>query len=318
MPKRSRQPPLLGRAAKTALDATVHPDIDAALKQLKLCARNLQPVLATFSDELHILHRLYYKGKNEHRSALFWRRVAEMRRYGDRVEERALSSLVDSLRYSFFAEDLQQTSKLLKGSWTHYPDPSSVSFVLERLAASLTLVKKMHERLAHAYQSFSLAMQTGAFLQLLLTLAGIASRLTYLASELGPILEQTQDAVFRILTALDPGQITRRLFRTRQLTPLHTAIDTSGQISTTDLYEDDTGVSIPRQDTQLDPYSSNTAHEDVLPAPNRPPPDIPSSATEAKVVKRTMTKKLKRSSDLEHSTVKKKRKERDEIDDIFG
>ncbi|KAJ7774779.1 hypothetical protein B0H16DRAFT_73071 [Mycena metata] len=323
MHKRSRQPPKLARTAKASLDATVHPDIDTALKQLKLCARNLQPVLATFCDELQILHRLYYKGKNEHRSALFWRRVAEMRRYGDRVEELALSSLVDSLRYSFFAEDLQQTSKLLKASWTHYPDPLSVSFVLERLAASIALVQKMHERLAYAYQSFSLSMQTGAFLQLLLTLAGIASRLSYLASELTPILQQTQEAVYRILTALNPGQTSRRQFHTPRLTPLDPAIDTLGQGSTQDLDEDDTGVSIPRQDAQFyDP--SNTTHKDVLPAPNRTPSDIPSLATKAQVVNRTMSKKLKHSSDpallstANEKRKNKKRKERDEIDRIFG
>ncbi|KAJ7172521.1 hypothetical protein C8R46DRAFT_894304 [Mycena filopes] len=202
MPKRFRQPPPLSRSAKTSLDPILLPHIDAALKQLKSCARNLQPVLATFSDELQILQRLYYKGKNEHRSALFWRRVAEMRRYGDRVGELALSSLVDSLRYSFFGEDSQQTSKLLKGSWTHYPDPAFVSFVLERIKASITLVRKMDERLAHAYQTLSLAMQTGAFIQLLLTLTAIASRLSRLASELEPILGQAQDAVHRILATL--------------------------------------------------------------------------------------------------------------------
>jgi trans-aconitate methyltransferase len=108
MSRRSRLPPSLSRAAKSSLDATLHPHIDSALKQLKSCARSLQLVLSTFSDELQILHRLYYKGKNQHRPALFWRRVTEMRRYADRVEELSLLSLVDSLRYSFFGEEAQQ------------------------------------------------------------------------------------------------------------------------------------------------------------------------------------------------------------------
>ncbi|KAJ7905446.1 hypothetical protein B0H14DRAFT_2326758 [Mycena olivaceomarginata] len=199
MARRSRKPPSLTRSAKTSLDATLHPQIDASLKQLKACARSLQPVLSTFADELQILHRIYYKGKNQHRPALFWRRVTEMRRYGDRVEELSLLSLVDSLRYSFFAEESQQNSKLLKGSWTHYPDPSSVSYVHGQVAASITLVQKMHERLTHAYRSFSLAMQTGAFIQLILTLAGIASRMSSLVSELTSVLEQVQGAVRYIL-----------------------------------------------------------------------------------------------------------------------
>ncbi|KAJ6547518.1 hypothetical protein B0H19DRAFT_953189 [Mycena capillaripes] len=204
MARRFRQPPSTSpRAAKNSLDSALHPHIDAALKQLKSCARSLQPILSTFSDELQILHRLYYKGKNQHRSALFWRRAAEMRRYGDRVEELSLSSLVDSLRYSFFGEDVQQTTKLLKASWTHYPDTPYVSFVLERVAASISLVQKMQERLAHAYQSFSLAMQTGAFIQLILTLAGIASRMSTLVSEISQVLELIQDAVRGILVTLN-------------------------------------------------------------------------------------------------------------------
>ncbi|KAJ7273667.1 hypothetical protein B0H12DRAFT_1007421 [Mycena haematopus] len=202
MPRRSRQPPCLSRSAKKVLDATLHPQVDASLKQLKSCARSLQPVLSTFTDELQILHRIYYKGKNQHRSALFWRCVAEMRRYGDRVEELSLLSLVDSLRYSFFAEESQSNSKLLKGSWTHYPDPSSVSYTHERIGASIALVRKMHERLTQAYQSFSLAMQTGAFIQLILALAGIASRMSSLVSELIPLLEQVHKAVGCILFTL--------------------------------------------------------------------------------------------------------------------
>ncbi|KAJ7179692.1 hypothetical protein C8R46DRAFT_887301 [Mycena filopes] len=199
----SLQPPKQSQADKASLDPTLHPHIDAALKQLKLCTLNLRPVLATLSDELRILHRLHYKAKNEHRSALFWRRVVEMRRYSDCVQKLALPSLLNSLRYSFFAQDLEQTPKLLKGSWTQYPDLSPVSFVNQRLTASVAVVQKMHERIMQAYQSLSLAMQTGAFIQLLLTLAGIASRLSWLASELASILQQTQEAVHRIFTTLD-------------------------------------------------------------------------------------------------------------------
>ncbi|KAJ6496635.1 hypothetical protein C8R47DRAFT_349028 [Mycena vitilis] len=309
MAKRFRTQPLTTRAAKNYLDSALHPHVDAALKQLKSCARSLQPVLSTFSDELQILHRLYYKGKNQHRTALFWRRVTEMRRYGDRVEELSLLSLVDSLRFSFFGEELQQTSKLLKGSWTHYPDVSSVSFVLERIEGSITLVRKMHERLAHAYQSFSLAMQSGAFIQLILTLAGIASRMSSLASELSQALELTRDAVYRILVTLDPkfDSEPRRRRMLRHGQSLHPVPASVG--GSTDVYED-TGVSIGRQDPRskisLPPCSIATP-------PVRAPPD--SIGVERSLV----VKKLKRSTGDSESKPKKKQKaKRDEIDDIFG
>ncbi|KAJ7156018.1 hypothetical protein C8R43DRAFT_998843 [Mycena crocata] len=206
MSQRSRKPPTLTHTLKGSLDQSLHVHIDAALKNLKPCARRLQPVLDMFSDELQILHQLYYKGKNQHRGALFLRRVEEMRRYGDRVEELSLLSLVDSLRYSFFAEELQPTPKLLKGSWTHYPDTASVSFVLERIGGALILVQKMHERLGHAYHLVTLAMQTGAFIQLILTLAGITSRMDNLVLELAAVLELTWAAIHRILLALKARQ----------------------------------------------------------------------------------------------------------------
>ncbi|KAJ7109332.1 hypothetical protein C8R44DRAFT_802223 [Mycena epipterygia] len=307
--QRSRRPPTLSRTAKTSLDAALHPNIDAALKDLKLCARRLQPVLDTFSDELQILHRLYYKGKNQHRPALFWRRVAEMRKYGDRVEELSLPSLVDSLRYSFFGEELQQNSKLLKGSWTHHPDVASVSFVLERVGASLTLVRKMHERLAHIYHSFTLAMQTGAFIQLILTLAAIASRMSGLISELAEVLELIWAAVHRILASLDPGRVPHR----RRTSSLVDQAEAPAGISTD--VDEDTGVSVRRPDLRSevrppepepDPYT-NTTHENAISAP------IP-------VISEEVVKNVKRSvaiDEPERRRVKKKRK-KDEIDDIFG
>jgi len=319
MARRSRQPPTSSRSAKNSLDATLHPQIDAALKQLKSCARSLQPILSTFSDELQILHRIYYKGKNQHRLALFWRRVAEMRRYGDRVEELSLSSLVDSLRYSFFAEESQQNSKLLKGSWTHYPGLSSVSYVHERIVASVTLVQKMQERLTDAYRSFSLAMQTGAFIQLILTLVGIASRMSSLVSELTPVLEQIRGAVHRILVTLDPETQTHDDLRSRRTLPdQSSAIHASVKVST-DVYED-TGVSIARQDPQPEvrpPYPINTTTT-ARHAIHTPSYDIPALPAVNSV--EVVTKKAKRSfpeSDAKLLKPKKKQK-RDEIDDIFG
>lgn len=81
--------------------------IDAVLKDLKLCSRRLQAILPSYSDELRILERLYYKGKNQHRSALFWKRVVEIRRYGNRLNEKDLSRIMDTFHYSFFSRDSQ-------------------------------------------------------------------------------------------------------------------------------------------------------------------------------------------------------------------
>ncbi|KAJ6502592.1 hypothetical protein C8R45DRAFT_896163 [Mycena sanguinolenta] len=318
MPRRCRQPPHLTRSPKNSLDANLHAEIDASLKQLKSCARSLQPVLSTFIDELQILHRIYYKGKNQHRSALFWRRVAEMRRYGDRVEELSLSTIVDSLRYSFFAEELQQNSKLLKGSWTHYPDPSSLAYTHERIAASIALVQKMQERLIHAYQSFSLAMQTGAFIQLILALAGIASRMSTLAAELIPLLEQVQEAVRSILSTLNitpPRTEMRNDARSRQMPDQYSGTVASAQEVSADV-EEDTGISmqrqVPRPNHAVDAttVTPNTAHI---------PTDISAPSVKVTKTKRAPLPPVEVVTTLLGSNPKpKKKRKRDEIDEIFG
>ncbi|EGN93226.1 hypothetical protein SERLA73DRAFT_16640, partial [Serpula lacrymans var. lacrymans S7.3] len=94
--------------------------VDASLKDLKTCSRRLQTVSAIVGDELKILERLYYKGKNQHRSALFWKRVVEIRRYGRRLSEASLWETLELFRCSFFGANSFQ--KFMKGSWNHYPN----------------------------------------------------------------------------------------------------------------------------------------------------------------------------------------------------
>ncbi|KAF9238089.1 hypothetical protein BU15DRAFT_15488, partial [Melanogaster broomeanus] len=45
----------------------------------------LKAAVSSFTDELRILERLYYKSKNQHRMALFFKCVPEIRRYGKRT-----------------------------------------------------------------------------------------------------------------------------------------------------------------------------------------------------------------------------------------
>jgi hypothetical protein len=103
-PKRSLTTPHLVHTIKSSLPASRHASIDAALKALKASSRRLQTAFALLNDELRILERLYYKGKNQHRSALFWKRVLEVRRYSRRLSEISLLEVVESFRLAFFGE----------------------------------------------------------------------------------------------------------------------------------------------------------------------------------------------------------------------
>ncbi|OCH95538.1 hypothetical protein OBBRIDRAFT_720382 [Obba rivulosa] len=204
--RRFQPAPPLVLSARTSLDSVKYPDVDAALKQLKTCTRRLQVALSAHRNELQVLERLYYKGKNQHRPALFWKRVAEMRRYGDRIDGVNIYQLVENLRLSFWGDAGQENPKTLKRPWTHTPDAKSVSYVLRRCLDCRSLIHKTHERLVNAYGSFMLVMQTGAFLQLILTLAAIASRLDILLAESESSLEVALSACFRVLDVLDASR----------------------------------------------------------------------------------------------------------------
>ncbi|OBZ75238.1 hypothetical protein A0H81_04390 [Grifola frondosa] len=207
-PRRHVSQPSISCSSRSSLDSSNYPSIDAVLKQLKTCSRRLQTALACHRNELQVLERLYYKGKNQHRTALFWQRVAEIRRYGDRVECMAMQEVVESLRLSFWGDASVRTSKILKGSWTHYPDAKPMTFVLERCANAFSKhisEYKRHEASAEvdlALRTFSLAIQNGAFAQLILTLIAITSRMDMLLTEVRATLDITWSACYGALQTL--------------------------------------------------------------------------------------------------------------------
>ncbi|KAF7304846.1 DUF4477 domain-containing protein [Mycena kentingensis (nom. inval.)] len=292
--KRRRRATRPTQSDKASLPPDVLPHIDAALKQTKVSSRALRPILSTFNDELLVLHRLFYRGNNQHRTAIFWQRVSEMRRYAERLEELHLTDILDSLRLSFFDQSQQQSSKLLKGSWTHYPDQQFVSYILERVGGSLLLVQKMHERLCEAYRSFTLAIQTGAFAQLLLTLAAIASRMSTITAQLIEILQQSLETIHALLAALYdvPSAIQRR-----NNDPLGTAISHAQPTES-----EDTGIPIQRRNPHI--ASNPDLH---------PPRAQPISAVSVERVSKQQIRPI-----IQEKRAKKRRKIRDEIDDIFG
>lgn len=102
----AKAPRLIGKA-RNEIDLEVHGKIDSVLKDLRACSRRLAGAASAVNDELRILHRLYYKGKNQHRSALFWRRVAEVRRFAQCISQVQLSNFVDRLRYAFYGDIVQ-------------------------------------------------------------------------------------------------------------------------------------------------------------------------------------------------------------------
>src|SRR5277367_4797599 len=107
-PKRTAAAPSLLRSPRSSLELSKHGHIDAVLKELKVSSRRLRCVSVVLRDESNILERLYYKGKNQHRPALFWRRIVEARNNARRLRQICLFELVDNLRRAFFDESTLQ------------------------------------------------------------------------------------------------------------------------------------------------------------------------------------------------------------------
>ena len=130
-------------------------------------------------------------------------------------------------------------TKIMKGPWTHYPDAKPLLFVLERCSACCMLIDRVsathvphiplqnmaltakpiqgsrtpfgyirvrspfrvsgEDLTSTPFRSFTLMMQTGAFLQMILVLAAIASRMRLLLLEVRSALEISWSASYRAL-----------------------------------------------------------------------------------------------------------------------
>lgn len=89
---------------RASLEAPHHAAVDSELKSLKLLSRRIQSATSAHLAELQILRRLFYKNKNQHCGALFWRSISEVRRYTERVQELEVSKTMNTFRNSFHGE----------------------------------------------------------------------------------------------------------------------------------------------------------------------------------------------------------------------
>ena len=103
--RRYAKSPKLSSTQRSGVSQPVARKVDAVLKDLRTCSRQLSTSQPCLSDEMRVLERLYYKGVNQHRSAKFWKRVQDIRKCCKRITEVDLLSFVDNLRYAFYAND---------------------------------------------------------------------------------------------------------------------------------------------------------------------------------------------------------------------
>ncbi|KAG8220901.1 hypothetical protein J3R82DRAFT_2401 [Butyriboletus roseoflavus] len=300
---------------RSTIAHTYHKEIDAILKDLRLCSRRLKSALGAFKDELRTLERLYYKCKNQHRMALFFKRVPEMRRYGRRLNELDILERVDLLRASFVGLERTSDQKALRSSWSHVPEKPYVYFLTERLTACSTLVCKMRERLEKAYRHFALAMQTGAFVQHIILFVAISSRMSVLSSELEEALQLSILTCNRLWVIIHP---TGTHATTSQQLPSEPETSRPSHI-VYDLPVEDTGQPVSR----CEPIDTSTSVVEDLSMKmgaksemrGTPPSSHLTDAGEHATAQASKSAIVKVAQKLR---IKKAKKKFDEIDEIFG
>lgn len=97
---------------RASLDSFQPGLVDAELKSLKLLSRRLQSSLTILGAELQLLRRFYYKNKNQHRGALFWRNVSELQRYLHKLENLNLQDSIITLRNAFYGPTARQVNDI--------------------------------------------------------------------------------------------------------------------------------------------------------------------------------------------------------------
>ncbi|KAI9446213.1 hypothetical protein H4582DRAFT_2052303 [Lactarius indigo] len=226
---------------RASLDSSKHAFVNAFLKSLKLHTRKLSALLSQHATELTVLERIYYINNNQHRAAHFWKRVVEARRYSRRLRSSDISSFVNSLRGSFYNDPPDASLKPHKGAWSHYPPAPSLKSFLARLRTCTALLDKarrsLHSPLAQTDTLSSadlrpvltLAMRSGAFLHLVVTLTALVARLTHLSSALRHVLSALHAESIRLLHTLHARQLRVRprghLGQNRDLRPHCTLSD---------------------------------------------------------------------------------------------
>ncbi|CUA78275.1 hypothetical protein RSOLAG22IIIB_06972 [Rhizoctonia solani] len=302
---------------------------------------------------MHLLERVYYKGKNQHGLSLFWRSVVSVRRISARIYETNIPGLLEVLG-GIFHEEPFEGQKAFSGAWTRVPPPVTIAQILERLIDIGILLESAIAAFQKAYRAFCLAMSNTAFLQLTIVLVSIVSRTSAIASTLLDTTSTITPYIYAVFEKLEPpkslmNKISKRLNKINNSTkdsiePLEA---TSNAQTPAPVYMDhideDLGLSIARSSLpsttaalRPSPPVQPTTVPDSPPSPELPalllietttplsPPPLPpppSQPPRAPILPKNLpAEPPAHAVPVATSTkLKKKRKKRkDEIDAIFG
>lgn len=211
----------------------------------------------------------------------------ELRRICGRLRRINPEQKLNIFRASFFGSDVPRN-----GPWSCFPDVKVTQIFMSDIVTCSKLVEKMHEQCLKAYESFTISLRGGAFLQLLLVLSALAARFSNLALELVNFLTKMLELSQQVL-----GTITTR--HSENL--LETHVNDNVDIVDPKTLEDPVESGLLQSHSGIGPNVATTSDDIPFCAPQLPSttPSKPSRSSESTIRK------------------KKKGRKRDEIDDIF-
>ncbi|KAF8319395.1 hypothetical protein DL93DRAFT_2164602 [Clavulina sp. PMI_390] len=201
------------RLPRSSLNPGLHSAIDTSLKSLRVSLKPIHTLEQALAEEAQVLGRLYYKSKNQHRSALFWRHVGDMKRLCAKLLGQGKSGRAgtcgEALRAAFFESGStnkgETTLKAQKRqAWTHLPSGKLIASTLHRLYGLSALLNKAESVFFSAFRySLEQLIQSSTFLPLALTLVAITSRCHALVLEIHNNLESLWSTVQDIAKVLN-------------------------------------------------------------------------------------------------------------------
>ncbi|KAL1917058.1 uncharacterized protein VTP21DRAFT_5256 [Calcarisporiella thermophila] len=125
-------------------------------------------------DELHVLDRLYYRNKSQHRNNLYWKKLCEVRRLMTRLNELDLAGKISQLHQAFYPK---KQGKKMKGQWEFIPERELMFYTLHYINAGHALMQKSLDAFLKAYATFQNLLSTANFMPMALLFMSILSRM---------------------------------------------------------------------------------------------------------------------------------------------
>ncbi|KAJ2898213.1 hypothetical protein IWW38_001457 [Coemansia aciculifera] len=140
---------------------------------MRLSATFLRPEVA---HDRALLGRIFYRNWNQHRTAVYFRRLGELRRGLRVLEQCRLRELIEQLGAAFYDAGTPKSGRKIS-AWHSLPCQHFVTAAAVRISHLVRLAVKLQEICWNAYMHFAAQTAQTLFMPLALVVQGITARL---------------------------------------------------------------------------------------------------------------------------------------------